>query len=110
MRMKSAVINNTRSQETFSVLSKVIQSQGFVFLHCDNHNFEIEAIVESRFKFAKHLNARLVELSRGTELIVEVRNIGLELKRKRSNDKMEIDLVRSFPAALNDRKSRAGAA
>ena len=86
--MRSAVINNTRSQETFSVLSKVIQSQGFVFLHCDNHNFEIEAIVESRFKFAKHLNARLVELSLGTELIVELRYIGLEIKRKRSNDKL----------------------
>lgn len=86
--MKSSVFTSTRSQECFSILMQVIEKAGYSFLHSDNHNFEIEALLELRFKFSKHLNARLVKLKQGTELIVEVRNIGLEIKRERRNDKL----------------------
>ncbi len=105
--MKSAVFNYPRSQESFTILKKVIESAEYSFLHCDNHNFEIEAVMESRFKFSKHLNARLIKLNQGTELIVEVRNIGLELKRKRRNDKLELELLRSFLKEIEQQKTKA---
>ena len=108
--MKSAVFTSTRSQECFSILKQVIEKAGYSFLHSDSHNFEIEGLLELRFKFSKHLNARLVKLKQGTELIVEVRNIGLEIKRQRRNEKLEIELIRSFQAATERRNSRAGAA
>jgi len=39
-----------------------------------------------------------------------VRNIGLELKRQRRNDKLEIELIRSFSQEIEQLNSRAGAA
>jgi hypothetical protein len=110
LRMKSTVFTSTRSQACFTLLQKVVEKAGYTFLHCDNHNFEIEAPLEYRFKASKHLNARLIKLNHGTELVVEVRNIGLELKLQRRNDKLEIELIRSFSQEIEQLNSRAGAA
>lgn len=108
--MKSKVISFSRSQSLFLILRETIEREGFSLLHADTHNFEIEAMIESRFNSSKHLNARLIASAVETELVVEIRNIGLELKPSRKNQKREIELIRAFSKALKMMHSRAAGA
>lgn len=108
--MRRLTLIENDKQGVFDVLRKVIETQGFDVLYADRYHLEIEAVKAQRFGRKKHLSVRLIEFKRPELGVnIEVRNMGLEIKRNKRNDLLEARIEREMMAQLRASKKSSAA-
>jgi hypothetical protein len=109
--MRRTTIIERDKQLLFDAACTVADELGFDLLYTDRIHLEIEAMKAVRLGKKRHLSVRIIPF-RGHELEVniEIRNLGLELRRNKRNDLLEARFERAMVSYLKGRKSAISAA
>lgn len=98
--MRNYPIKPSQRSLAFTNLLEILEESGYRVLDRDGIEFVIDAIEENPASANKHIGIAGVKDDEGTIIRVEIRNMGLELIRDKSNDLLEIKLLRKLHKAL----------
>lgn len=109
--MRRTTFISPNRQEVFDMMRHVAEENGFDILYADRFHLEVEAMKGKRVGSKKHLSLRIIEFKNSElEVNIEVRNMGLELKRNKKNDLLEAKIERMLLSEVRLNKKNTSAA
>ena len=98
--MRNYLINPSKRSLAFTSLLEILEECKFTILDRDGIEFIIDGVKENPASANKHISIVGVKKDGDTVIRVDVRNISLELMRDKSNDVLEVKVLRKLHRAL----------